>query len=434
MVREQAWERMARTLDDHGNVVIPDFSPDERRRCADAVWRAMDEFPEYKRRGKTVQRVLGGFGALGNPSSFHHPTVQQLRVDLKKRVSVPLFREYAFLRGRRRSRLEMLFDRLCVRCDAFGTVSKEAWHRDIYDGAKYGLRDLPEGDDLFGGWLNLSDEPQRFVGLLGSHKGDDAMRAQAQGGGFAQLTDAQIKAQRVDQRLKAQASRVVDEMRTDANGHILVPPGCMIVFFQRILHSVAGGKQPRDPQLRFFVGHRLTYETTSLFPVEATVVNNAVPRIPSGQIPPMYSQNHYQFFQSHAKYRDWGRTTFHPACLFARQLTSGSGLYYTPGSTNNRNPHANLGRYMPRSRRWASTSTRTRPPRWMPCSRGARRLRMGTGDGRDERRRVGVSRRGPHLRQTTSAQHGNHQRFVSPDDDGLHVGLQGGWELRIPVK
>lgn len=345
----------ARMLARYGVITASVLNDETRSRWASCFWQAMDEFPEYTVRGKDAQRVLGGFGALGNPASFHHPTVQRWRVGIK-RMMQPLFREYVELQGfSRDTRLEKLFDRIVVRCEAFGQPTKETWHRDIYDHEKNKLRSLPSSlrrdgqpamDEMFGGWVNLSDRDQKFICIVGSHKEEAAMRAQASGGGFATLTDQEIAAQDVKARLKRQANRKIGTCRTDEDGCVIVPPGSVVLFFQRILHSVAGGKQPADPQLKIMNGLRLTRETSTLFDHESVVLNNAVPRIPSGQIPPMYSANHYSFFPKQPELRAWGERTFKHQCLFERVTPTGQ-TYFTPGSADNRDPSANRGRYMP---------------------------------------------------------------------------------------
>ena len=346
--RHDLFRPYAKALHRDGVAVVPVLNDATKTKWANRIWSAMDEFPEYLHKGRRTQRVLGGFGALANPSSFHHPTVQALRNRLKDRFSMPLFRTYAAITGRQQSNLEMLFDRLCVRCHEFGSVGKEAWHRDIYDGAKYGLRTLPPSDEIFGGWINLSDEDQYLVGIIGSHMTDDAFDAQARGGGFAQLTASQIREQRVDARLADQADRSANGGRasTDSRGYVRVPPGSMVIFFQRLLHSVAGGKQPPDPQLRLFLGHRLTDDDAPMFPLDHVIDTGAVPRIPSGQNPPMYSNNHYAFFSKQTRYREWGENTFKRRCLFQRHTPSGTS-YFTPGSARDLDPHANRNRYMP---------------------------------------------------------------------------------------
>lgn len=119
-----------------------------------------------------VQRVLGGFGALGNPSSFHDPVVRQFRRKIKRLAVRPVMQDYTRRKfgTTRNFALEALFDRLCVRMDDFKSPSAEAWHRDIYDANTYGLRPLPHSlpqgsqDEMFGGWT-----PKREKKRLGTH-------------------------------------------------------------------------------------------------------------------------------------------------------------------------------------------------------------------------------------------------------------------------
>lgn len=334
----------ASELKEFGATVVPAFTDNESYgRWQKAVWAAMDDFPEFKLKGKDVQRVLGGFGALANPSSFHHPTIQRLRTELKQRISIPLFQRYAH---RPDLNIEVLFDRLCVRFVEFGTVSKESWHRDIYDFKEYGLRPLPQGDELFGGWVNLSEEDQKFRGLLGSHKDPAAKAAQERGGGFALLTDEEISQQNVAARLRAQSRKDYGSFDCNHEGDVVVPPGHMIVFYQRLVHAIPPSKPPNEPQLRLFFGHRLTLDEAPLYPLQPVIVNNEVPRIPSGQVPPMYSKNHYAFFSTTPKYRDWGTKTFKKQCLYERVTPKGIA-YETPGSRKNLIREANLNRSMP---------------------------------------------------------------------------------------
>lgn len=349
-------EDTARMLHRYGVVTMPAFTSDDaRRRWSQRLWDAIDEFPEYRQgtAGRHTQRVLGGFGALGNPSSFHHTEVQELRMRLKKNVVGPMLAHYVRVRGWTDDHvnLESLFDRLCVRFKEFGSVSAETWHRDIYDGAKYGHRELPRSlpgnlrDLLFGGWVNMSDEDQFFVCEIGSHRGEEAQRAQDLGGGFAQV-DKQ-RQEEAARELERQANRHIGVVRCNRKGHVVVPPGHIVMFPQNLLHAVLPGPGPTTPGLRLFLGHRLTCESVPLFPDLARVVtNNEVPHIPSGQRPPMYSQNHYAFFSTTSRYRDWGTSTFKQQCLFDRVTPSGVA-YSTPGSRNDRDPDANRQRTMP---------------------------------------------------------------------------------------
>lgn len=350
---------IASFLHKYGAVAVPVFtdtkSRNSRERWEEEVWLALDQMPEYIKSGKKTQRVLGGFGALGNPSSFHHKTMQRLRSMIHTHVTTPLFHALAVHRKMSRdTRIETLLDRVCVRADGFGVVGGEDWHRDVYDGPKHHLRELPQTlydgkapDEIFGGWLNLSNENTYFVALASSHVGKKAMEAQKKGGGFATLSKAEIKDQDVVRRLQAQADMKIGTMQTDKRGYFIVPPGHMLIFYQRLLHAVMTGKQSEQPQLRIFMGHRLTEETTSLFQnIGEVLANNGVPNIPSGQIPPMYSPNHYAHFSKIPRFRTWAEKTFDPRCLFERHTPDGR-QYFTPGSKDGKNNHANINRYMP---------------------------------------------------------------------------------------
>mgnify|MGYP006082702043 CR=1 FL=1 len=321
----------AEDLRTYGVVVLPILS--DYKQWSDRIWTAMDEFPEYKVKGRNVQRVLGGFGALGNPSSFHHPTIRALRNELKSSV-LPFFKSYASLPpitgdAQECKRLEMLMDRVCVRYRDFGTVSSESWHRDVYDGPK----PLLETDEIFGGWVNLSGNIQEFVVLLGSHN----EQRDATTGFATQENDGCLT-----ERLRAQKSHSI---KLNKKGHVEVPPGHAVIFVQHILHAVLGGKQPDTPELRFFCGYRLTTDTLPL--IDNDTVDMGVPRIPSGQFPPMYSQNHYMFFNKYDRFREWGEKTFHPQCLFERVTKTGQ-RYYTPGCKSRTLPSlVVMGLYLP---------------------------------------------------------------------------------------
>lgn len=352
---------------------------------------AMDSFPEYAAKGFVVQRVLGGFGALGNPSSFHHASIRRLRCGVKKRLAKKLFVDYCRLRfgatacEQHDVRLESMFDRVCVRAAAFGEVTPEAFHRDVYsesahvnkkDQARGTLRPLPRSlpqslplphssapadgptpDLICGGWLNLDREPQYLAGILGSHEPSVLGPPLPSPTGFAmELDQAGCR-----QRLEAQAERIFSpHIRTDARGYVIVPSGHAVVFVQGLVHTVARSRHKGvvHPGLsvRLFHGFRLTTETMPLFDIKGIIETGAVPRIPSGQVPCMYSSNHYAFFSKHERYRQWGEKTFVPEALFQRSTPSGV-KYYTPGSAYNTNPAANRGRYMPSLKEMGMLST-----------------------------------------------------------------------------
>lgn len=350
--------KAASDLLEYGVAVLPIMDEGSRSDWNNRIFEAMDTFPEYKVKGRTAQRVLGGFGAFGNPSSFHDPTIRAFRRALKRLAVRPMMQAYAKQRykSHRDVKLEALFDRICVRCDDFNSPSAESWHRDIYDSQKYRLRALPHslpGDDegivpqqdlLIGGWTNLDHREQKFVGIPGSH--DEIFPG---GKGFAQFSEADVKRFGFAKRLASQSGKTFGHtISCNKDGEIRVPPAHAIFFLQRLVHAVKAGPQPDTPALRVFHGFRLTTEDASLFDHEGVLANGAVPRIPSGQIPPMYSQNHYAAFAlaGEPRWREWAARTFYAVCLFERTLKTGK-KYFTPGSRDDRNAAANKGRYMP---------------------------------------------------------------------------------------
>ena len=341
----------AHDLDAYGIAVVQMSECDA---LAAEIWCAMDTFAEFKAKGRTVQRVLGGFGALGNPSSFHHEAVRRLRGLVKRHVAEAVFAPYAAAYIGEGVALEALFDRLCVRWESFCRPTPDAWHRDVYDAHGNGLRPLPASlpggtpDQLFGGWLNLDNRSQSLVALVGTHRPSADLPEGFDG--FATFDADAIRAARLNERLAAQANQHIgNTLHTDATGAIVVPPGHLVLFAQRLVHAVKSGPQPPTPALRLFHGFRLTCETVPLFGSLHTsaIATGGVPRLPSGQLPAMYSKNHYAAFAraSGTRWRAWGEETFHDACLFAR--VSGAFAYKTPGSKDDRNPWANRQRVMP---------------------------------------------------------------------------------------
>ena len=335
-----------------GVTVVRCFDETSRLHWNRRLFQAMDEFPEYKIQGRNVQRVLGGFGALGNPASFHHPDVRIFRRIRKKTTFRPVlasFVQRAFSDFSYKDvMLEALFDRLCVRCETFKRPVAEAWHRDIYGAEKWNLRALPRTlpggtkDILFGGWTNLDHREQKLVCLLSTHSETSSGSL-----GFSEFSDAEKKENRFNERLWNQRSRRYGyTLHTDDKGFVRVPPGHCVIFQQPLIHSVVSGPQPDTPALRVFHGLRVTKELVPLFDNVSVMENGGVPRIPSGQMPSLFSSNHFQLFSSNETYRQWGEKTFKTCCLFERVSKTGV-KYATPGSANNRNRAANAGRYMP---------------------------------------------------------------------------------------
>eukprot|EP00439_Symbiodinium_sp_Y106_P056436 s157_g7.t3 len=114
------------SLTDDGVLVIPVLGADVLR-IRRELRSAMASFPEFQTGAKRL--VLGSFGALGNPSSFHHPSVRKCRLRCFLEA-LGVFRQY--------------LQRLCIRKKG-DKMSGETTHRDI---AQYKLR----SDEIFGGW------------------------------------------------------------------------------------------------------------------------------------------------------------------------------------------------------------------------------------------------------------------------------------------
>lgn len=53
----------AKDLHEFGVTVVPVLDDESRKSWEALLFQAMDEFPEYKVKGREAQRVLGGFGA-----------------------------------------------------------------------------------------------------------------------------------------------------------------------------------------------------------------------------------------------------------------------------------------------------------------------------------------------------------------------------------
>jgi len=233
-------------------------------------------FPEYKDTATTF--VLGGFGAYGNPSSFHNPLVKKLREKALNKVK-QIFREY--LQNKRPEnygdyKIECLFDRMMHR-HIKQVPSAETAHRDVTPGKL-----LKEEDDdiLFGGWINLSKHDQYFIGLPGSHlEFKNTYEVSKAHIGFCKLD---IKSDDYKEYQKNKKKFVVK-------------PGHIIIFPQHLLHEVLANKSENE-QFRLFTGWRLTLSNTVLFTnKEQTIDNLDVPYIPSGQVPSIFSKMHIMY-------------------------------------------------------------------------------------------------------------------------------------------
>ena len=267
----------AADLFEHGYAVVPYLSIEDAKTWRRDLRRYIKkDFPEYKEGAEYP--VLGGFAALGNPSSFHHPGVREKRKAIYSHVREKVMKTYCIVTGTDMEdmRTELLFDRIMWRRRG-QAASPEAWHRDVC--AKPPASTLRKGDSILGGWTNLDAAPQYFSCVPGTHH--DANLSDIVQSGFANIPKEDHPA------LKARSKLV------------RIPPGHVLCFFQHLVHEVVSTPASRD-MFRMFHGFRFTTGTRSLFEADyrerRVFEDQALPRLPSFQLPPVYSKNHASSF------------------------------------------------------------------------------------------------------------------------------------------
>lgn len=232
--------------------------------------------------------IKGGFAACGHPSSFHHPFVRKMR----EAVMAWLLRlDVMPLHGRR---LEQLFDRILYRTVG-QSFSGEGDHRDNSPHAK-------PGDDIFGSFVNLDNESQFFLCAPKTHT------ETSDNFGFATIKDAEELA-RLDPLFK----------------RIEVPPGCMIVFYERIVHRVAKS-EAKHTMRRIFFGWRITDHSDPMFGNDQTldwIAEQAVPKIKSDQDPLVYPSCYWNFPRHFKELTKWSERTYARECIYQHTVKSG---------------------------------------------------------------------------------------------------------------
>ena len=255
----------------NGVVVIPFLDTQQLKDIRISFISTVFQFPEYI---STTHPVLGGFAAFGNPSSFHNPFIRKLRKDVYKYLQKVLFKDYASVVNPS-LKSEMLFDRMLLRKKGQNPLA-ESWHRDVC--SKPPKSTLSKGDNILGGWLNLDDNNQFFSCVPGTHLDVELYDLTD---GFDRFTKEQSK--QLDQRKQK----------------ITVKPGHLVLFYQHIAHEVLPNKAKND-MYRLFHGFRLTTSDKQLFESDykkrKVFEDQAIPRLPSYQLPTMYSKNHQTFF------------------------------------------------------------------------------------------------------------------------------------------
>ncbi len=312
-----------------GVTIFPVYSQNELDNVGKKFDKACLDFPEYIRSPSNPEKnsknqdllyVLGGFGAYGNPSSFHNLFVRDLRKRankaIRKNVLNPLISTYPDPEFAKKLKSQVLFDRMMNR-PAMQEPTAEAWHRDIIDKK---IAEIKPGDIVFGGWVNTSKYPQKFSYIPGSHLGVDLYSLKS--GGFAEpgfifdkpigqvqkkikATDEEDEKEELKTELKELRSKrkKLYELFKKYKQQTIIPPGYGIAFPQYILHEVVS-KGVNHPIKRVFTGYRLT-TTNELLMVDMKtrkptlledVKKQTIMRLGGGMLPPMYSSNHSSNF------------------------------------------------------------------------------------------------------------------------------------------
>jgi hypothetical protein len=197
--------------------------------------------------------VLGGFGALANPSSFHHPNIRIILQTLCKHFWKDFCKTFP------KRKLEVLFDRFCIRREGTSTT-RESWHRDV-------CTDKLPDDIIIGGWYNMGPITQQFSCVPGTHLDEPDGKK-----GFATIKDG----------TKYKPLKKIFDIK----------PGQVVFFYQNLVHEVLA-KKVKITNYKLYLGWRITDSDEPLFDHKKVIEEQGVPKIPSGQIPQAWAKLHW---------------------------------------------------------------------------------------------------------------------------------------------
>ncbi len=236
--------------------------------------------------------VMGGFAALGNPSSFHNMVVRNMREWAMAVVVEKLFREV--LAGKSDDwKLEQKIERMTIRQPG-EKPSAESFHRDLSN-----IKTTDE-DVVLGGWINLGPFDQHFSCVLGSHRtgADD-------GGGFVKINTEDAK------RIK----------KDKLSSLVVIPPGGILVFHENIVHEVLS-KKLKYRMVRLHTAWRLTPGDSAMREdTKRQIDTQGIVTIKSGQTPRMYARLHWCNWPD--KLVTWSIESVKPECTEVRTRRRG---------------------------------------------------------------------------------------------------------------
>jgi hypothetical protein len=254
---------------------------------------------------------LGSFGAMSNPGSFHNRLVRNLRYEIAQEL-YPLFQSTYD----NHIYCQALFDRMSLR--PIGTSIKgESAHRDIGP--------VQSDEWILQGYLNLNHTPQFFSFVPGSHLDEECTHHGQHG--FVK-TSTTNEARMKDHGVKLQ-----------------VDPGHLVLFYQTLLHEVCPVNVTQEHSMRLHIGFFFSPRPRGLFEsiTEQAMQWQGLPRLPSGQVPPVYSKMHMSALRykivypwSDACVRDFVKTMDHnkrlicPRTLENVYLAKGASSSYPP--------------------------------------------------------------------------------------------------------
>lgn len=286
----------AEKLDKFGFVVMGNDVFTDPQHKKDLLEEASN-FPEFK---PGVEKfVMGGFAALGNPSSYHNPVVRRMRQwamgIVVPRLFVPLVEKTGVDYN-----LEKYMDRMTIRIPG-EKATPESYHRDESKFAS-------GNDRVFGGWINLDNTSQWFHCSPKTH-----MKNALTHSGFNKIEEDEEK---------EQCRRFTHKIE--------IPPGHILVFYENMIHTVVS-KNITSKMVRLHMGWRLTTSTGMRDEVRKAIDDQGVPLIKSGQKPPMYSPMHIGPKEATARLIDWSEKSLKPICLETKTWQSGDnkGQTYT---------------------------------------------------------------------------------------------------------
>jgi hypothetical protein len=293
---QNTYKYLANDLFTQGYVVFPVYTPTECVELLHEFQTTEKAFPEYKRGRielgtKLNPYVLGGFGAYGNPASFHNLFVRKIR---KKKIElIPIFGELLKIAEQKNVipdaksyKVAEFMDRMCKRIKGTSTT-QESYHKDL----------IPKGretDITIGGWVQISGDTSHLSCVPGTHTFFPSKSTK----GFAQETGK------------------------TCTHEIPVPQGNIVLFFQNLGHCVHSITRKSDTY-RVFTVYLLTTHTTHIYDYTSVIDNQGVPRLASDQLPWIYGPNHGSFWLIKLTV-PWSKRVFKPEVIVTKTKADGT--------------------------------------------------------------------------------------------------------------